>query len=96
MPDIKDDAISRIDRQIADLMEQRQMRLDVINDPVRIRIHELYFEIANRLDELAELGDDTHHMEEVYVGYDEHENQPFPVQFEGKYYTFNDGKIEAK
>lgn len=89
MPEIKDDKLSRIDAEIAKLMEQRQQRLDIINDPIRWRISEIYKELTNLFDELHELGDDTHFYDDEY-------DKQFPVTFEGKFFKFNDGETEAK
>lgn len=91
-----DGKISQLDKAIANLMEERQNRINELNDPVRIRIKELYTEIACRFDELIELGDKAYPTEETYVGYDEHEDQDYPVNFEGKFFIYNDGKIEDK
>jgi hypothetical protein len=96
MSEFKDDKISQYDRAIAGLMEERQKRIDELKDPVRDRVLEVYTEIASLFDELHELGDGTFHTEEVYVGYDEHEDRDFPVSFEGKFFYYNNGKIVSK
>lgn len=96
MTDIVDDQISEFDRKIAELMSARQERIDFLVNPERKRVREIYGEIGTLFKELESLKDWPYTPTEVYVGYDEQETRDYPVSFEGKYFTFNDGTIMEK
>lgn len=96
MTDIVDDEISAINRKIEQLMQARQERIDHLTNSDRIRILGIYKNMAHLIKELDELKDSPYTPTEVYVGWDEHEYRNFPVSFEGKYFTFDNGTIEEK
>lgn len=97
MTDIVDAQLEMIDRKIYELTKQREERYDFLVRPERTRIREIYKEIAILVSELKSLGDKPLTPTDVLTGYgDETEIVHYPISFEGKYFTFDDGVIEEK